>query len=129
MSSICSVTSARETIVEILFLSQRTRVIAENASQPPLKKVSADRRFYERHGDWNEKNSLIPTETHRLDTPVSVHSASAVEKMVETQKKASFSGASAASVTSACVYRRIHRQAVVNPKATLFPYNSMFNTS
>ncbi|GFW17872.1 hypothetical protein TNCV_1134721 [Trichonephila clavipes] len=41
------------------FLTQKTRVIAENARPLPRVVVPADTRFYEGHSDWIEMVKLI----------------------------------------------------------------------
>lgn len=63
MANIPTVTFAREIIVEILLLSQRTRIIAETAKSPSTEAVTTDRWFYERHGDWTDKCTLINART------------------------------------------------------------------
>ena len=61
MGNYRAVIAAREIIVEIFFLSQRTSVIAENARPPSTEAVPADRRFYEGYGDRTEKGRLVHT--------------------------------------------------------------------
>ena len=61
MGNVRVVFSARRIIVEILFLSQRIRVVGENARPPSIKALPADRRFYEGFSDRTEKGRLVLT--------------------------------------------------------------------
>lgn len=55
MDNIHSVTYAGKRIVEILFVLERTRVIADNIISLSVEAVSADRGYHEKRGDWTEK--------------------------------------------------------------------------
>lgn len=61
MGNIRAFTSAREILLENLFLSHMTCVIAENAKPPSTEAILADMQFYDRHADWTEKNRLLHT--------------------------------------------------------------------
>ena len=51
--------SARRIIEDILFLSQKIRVVGENARPSSTKALPEDRRFDEGYGDRTEKGRLV----------------------------------------------------------------------
>lgn len=85
------VIAACKIIVESLFLSPRTRVIAENARPSSTESVPADRRVYEGHGDWTE-GRLVLMANRSWQIPGRIHSAPAVAKMVGTRNCGTFTG-------------------------------------